>query len=165
MQYGHRGTLRLAAQGGHPGSLLMRAAPPLHIDLARLRMGSATPCSIGRRSFLNTVRLCRPSRVVRRWPCPRLPRGWCLRRSHPQGREASEPAGSAINENRIDHQPQDRQDARHHRAAVGTKSRRRGDRINSEYPLLAQSRHELLHCICPLSGVKQTCRFAPHMSA
>src|SRR5262245_15859213 len=27
-------------------------------------------------------------------------------------------------------------------------------------PLLAQSGHDVLHCICPLSGVKRTCRFA-----
>jgi ABC-type uncharacterized transport system substrate-binding protein len=31
--------------------------------------------------------------------------------------------------------------------------------------LLARSRHELVHRTCPLSGVKRTCRFAPHMSA
>src|SRR5262249_29690262 len=32
-------------------------------------------------------------------------------------------------------------------------------------PLLAQSRHRLVHCTCPLSGVKRTCLFALHLSA
>src|SRR5262245_48159989 len=32
-------------------------------------------------------------------------------------------------------------------------------------PLLAQSGHPWLHRTCPLSGVKQTCCFAVHMSA
>ena len=32
-------------------------------------------------------------------------------------------------------------------------------------PLLALSGHPELHCTCPLSGVKRTCRFALHMSA
>src|SRR5262245_34898511 len=32
-------------------------------------------------------------------------------------------------------------------------------------PLLAQSGHGLLHCTCPLSGVKRTSLFATHMSA
>ena len=32
-------------------------------------------------------------------------------------------------------------------------------------PLLAQSGHRLLHCTCPLSGVKRTSTCAPHMSA
>jgi hypothetical protein len=32
-------------------------------------------------------------------------------------------------------------------------------------PLLALSRHQPLHRTCPLSGVKQTCPFALHLSA
>src|SRR5215831_4433110 len=32
-------------------------------------------------------------------------------------------------------------------------------------PLLAQSRHWVVHCTCLLSGVKRTCRFSTHMSA
>src|SRR5262249_22616913 len=35
----------------------------------------------------------------------------------------------------------------------------------SDCPLLAQSGHWLVHCICPLSGGKRTCLFALHMSA
>jgi hypothetical protein len=34
-----------------------------------------------------------------------------------------------------------------------------------ECPLLAQSGHPELQCTCPLSGAKQTCRFALQMSA
>src|SRR5262245_64779812 len=30
---------------------------------------------------------------------------------------------------------------------------------------MAHSGHRLLHCTCPLSGVKRTCPFALHMSA
>src|SRR5262249_22501386 len=33
-------------------------------------------------------------------------------------------------------------------------------RADGECPLLAQSRHSLLHCTCPLLGVKQTWPFA-----
>src|SRR5262249_33779112 len=45
----------------------------------------------------------------------------------------------------------------------GAWPRRRGDRIADELslsrcPLLAQSRHGLVHCTCPLSGVKRTWR-------
>ena len=36
----------------------------------------------------------------------------------------------------------------------------RSVRRRRECPLLAQSRHELVHCTCPLLGVKRTCRFA-----
>src|SRR6516164_10431795 len=32
-------------------------------------------------------------------------------------------------------------------------------------PLLAQSGHKLVHCTCPLSGVKRTSLFAAQMSA
>src|SRR5262249_31051384 len=32
-------------------------------------------------------------------------------------------------------------------------------------PLLAQSRHELVRCTCPLSGVERTCVVAMHESA
>ena len=32
-------------------------------------------------------------------------------------------------------------------------------------PLLALSGHALVHCKCPLSGVKRTCHFALQMSA
>jgi len=35
----------------------------------------------------------------------------------------------------------------------------------AECPLLAQSGHALVHCKCPLSGVKQTSLFALHLSA
>src|SRR5262245_54554226 len=37
--------------------------------------------------------------------------------------------------------------------------------LPSRCPLLAQSRRERVHCTCPLSGVKRTCRFALQMSA
>jgi len=35
----------------------------------------------------------------------------------------------------------------------------------SQCPLLAHSRHALVHCKCPLSGVKRTWLFAAQMSA
>ena len=50
-------------------------------------------------------------------------------------------------------------------AAHAARARRRGDRITRRCPLLALSGHGPRHCICPLSGVKRTCPFAPHMSA
>ena len=37
--------------------------------------------------------------------------------------------------------------------------------FRSRCPLLAQSGHRLVHCTCPLLGVKRTCLFAPQMSA
>jgi hypothetical protein len=41
----------------------------------------------------------------------------------------------------------------------------RTERRPFECPLLAQSGHGLLHCKCPLSGVKRTCRLHCEMSA
>ena len=48
---------------------------------------------------------------------------------HSQGREARRPAGPAGHQIRADHQPQDRQGARPHRAADAARPRRRGDRM------------------------------------
>ena len=45
------------------------------------------------------------------------------------------------------------------------RARRRGDRISGQCPLLAQSGHRLVHCTCPLLGVKRTWPFALQMSA
>ena len=53
-------------------------------------------------------------------------------------------------------QSQDRKGARPRLPAVAPKSRRRDDRMRHGCPLLAQSRHGLVHCKCPLSRVKQT---------
>jgi hypothetical protein len=50
---------------------------------------------------------------------------------------------------------QDRQGASSYRAADIGRSRQRGDRLNGKCPLLAQSRHGLVHCKCPLLGVKR----------
>ena len=59
-----------------------------------------------------------------------------LRRSHPQGREAGRPAGAGADQVRAGHQPEDRQGAWPHRAAIAARSRRRGDRIGSRCRLL-----------------------------
>ena len=61
--------------------------------------------------------------------CGPVPSGWRLHRPHSQGREAGRPAGPAGHEGRADHQPQDRQGARHHRPAIAARPRRRGDRM------------------------------------
>src|SRR5262245_5873570 len=37
--------------------------------------------------------------------------------------------------------------------------------MRQQCPLLAQSRHALVHCTCLLLGVKRTCLFAMQMSA
>jgi hypothetical protein len=47
-------------------------------------------------------------------------------------------------------------------AALGEK---RVKKCLPECPLLALSGHAELHCTCPLSGAKRTCRFALQMSA
>jgi hypothetical protein len=49
--------------------------------------------------------------------------GWCLCRPHPQGRQASGPAGRTVEQVRAGHQRRDCQDARPHRAAVAALSR------------------------------------------
>src|SRR4029077_12230956 len=51
-------------------------------------------------------------------------------RSHPQGREALRPAGTAANQVRPCHQSQDREGARSRIAADAARPRRRGDRVN-----------------------------------
>jgi hypothetical protein len=51
------------------------------------------------------------------------------------------------------------QDSSRHRALSGYRA------VVAECPLLAQSRHELLHCTRPLSGVKRTLRHIGHLAA
>jgi putative tryptophan/tyrosine transport system substrate-binding protein len=53
-----------------------------------------------------------------------------LRRSHPQGREASRHAGPSADQVRASYKSQDGQGARPHRAALAARSRRRSDRIS-----------------------------------
>jgi putative ABC transport system substrate-binding protein len=66
------------------------------------------------------------------------PSGRRLHRPHSQGREAGRLAGAAGHQGRADHQPQDRQGARHRRPAAAARPRRRGDRVNGS---LHVSRH------------------------
>ena len=70
----------------------------------------------------------RPDLLWARFDRPVPARGR-LCRSHPQGREASRPAGAGADQVRAGDQPQDRQGARPRRAAVAARARRRGDRI------------------------------------
>jgi hypothetical protein len=53
-----------------------------------------------------------------------------LCRSHPQGREASRPAGAGADQIRVGHQPQDREGAWARSAGQAARARRRGDRMN-----------------------------------
>jgi ABC-type uncharacterized transport system substrate-binding protein len=54
-----------------------------------------------------------------------------LRWKDPEGRETGRPAGTAAYHIRVGHQPQDRQGARPHRAAIPPRPRRRGHRITA----------------------------------
>jgi hypothetical protein len=54
-----------------------------------------------------------------------------LRRSHPQGREASRSSGAVADQVRVGDKSQDRQGHRPHHAAVRTRPRRRSDPMNS----------------------------------
>src|SRR5712691_7251757 len=63
-------------------------------------------------------------RLPRRVPARRR-----LRRSHPQGREAGQPAAAGTNQVRTGDQPQDRQGARPHNADDAARHCRRGDRM------------------------------------
>ena len=56
-----------------------------------------------------------------------------LRRKDPQGRQARRSAGPAADQIRAGHQPQDRQGARPHRAAIAPRPRRRGDRMTNRH--------------------------------
>jgi hypothetical protein len=49
-----------------------------------------------------------------------------------------------------------RVDARHVRARDVARALGRGDGMKAVCPLLAQSGHRLVHCTCPLLGVKRT---------
>ena len=71
---------------------------------------------------------------------------------HPQGCEASRPAGAAIDQIRVRHQPSNGASARHRGAASGARHRRPGDRVN-----LAS--HTLVCCICsrPLVARTRSC--------
>src|SRR5262245_22764782 len=61
----------------------------------------------------------------------------------------------------------DRPELRNAMREAGRRSKNSRDPIASPSPcpLLALSRHGLMHCTCPLSGVKRTCLYALHMSA
>src|SRR5262245_31397500 len=60
----------------------------------------------------------------------------------------------------------DRTQARELSATEGCPAFLVGDgNLQEKCPLLAQSGHSLVHCTCPLSGVKRTWLFALHMSA
>jgi len=59
-----------------------------------------------------------------------IPAGCRLRRSNPQGREASRPSGADADQVRNGAQPKDRQGTRPHRAAHPARARRRGDRMS-----------------------------------
>src|SRR5262249_11888912 len=59
-----------------------------------------------------------------------LPACPVLRRSHPQRREASRPAGASADQVRARHQPQNRQGARPRNSSDRARPRRRGDRMN-----------------------------------
>ena len=59
----------------------------------------------------------------------RLSPGRRLRRADSQGREAGRPAGHAVHQVRVRHQPQDRQDARPGIPSAASRHRRRGDRM------------------------------------
>ena len=65
---------------------------------------------------------------------------------------------------RISDQPEDREGARPHGAAIATRPRRRGDRIEplcrDVMALLAHSGHRACPLRCPLLGVKRTCAIA-----
>jgi hypothetical protein len=61
-----------------------------------------------------------------------------------------------------DHQPQDRQEARHHRAAIGAKPRRRGDRI--ELNVRYWHKADIPSCTAH-AGVKRTWRVQCRMPA
>jgi putative tryptophan/tyrosine transport system substrate-binding protein len=58
-----------------------------------------------------------------------VPSGRHLHRPNPQGREARRPAGGAVNQIRVRHQPANRQNARHRGAQPDPIGRRRGDRM------------------------------------
>jgi hypothetical protein len=77
-------------------------------------------------------------RKLRRQHHRRLSPGRRLRRPHPQRREALRPAGPADDQGRADHQPQDRQGARHRDIPNAARHRRRGDRMTAPF--------------CPVSG-------------
>ena len=84
---------------------------------------------------------------------------WRPHRPYPQGREARRPAGPAGYQNRINHQPEDRQGARVEYPTAFNQPRRRGDRIEIHAavhePFMSQSGRRRAADQCPLSGVKK----------
>src|SRR5262249_4595973 len=75
------------------------------------------------------VRRCWRSGELWRPDFRRLPPDRRLRRPSSEGRKTGRPTGPTGNQSRAVHQPQDRQGARHHRAAAVERPRRRVDRV------------------------------------
>jgi ABC-type uncharacterized transport system substrate-binding protein len=65
-----------------------------------------------------------------------LPSQGHLRRKDPEGRQARRPAGTAADQIRAGHQPEDRQGAEPYRAAIAPRPGRRGHRIRRGAPAL-----------------------------
>ena len=74
---------------------------------------------------------CRSRRAdgLRHRSCGHVSSGRRLHRSNPQGREARRPAGLAVDQIRVRHQPANGQGARPRSAADAARPRRRGDRM------------------------------------
>lgn len=64
-----------------------------------------------------------------------------LRRSLPQGRETSRPAGTSPDQIRSRCQPQDRKDSGAYRSALASRPCRRGDRVGRATSAIGASRH------------------------
>ena len=69
------------------------------------------------------------SNGLRSRSCGHVSSGRRLHRSNPQGRQARRPAGLAVDQIRVGHQPANGQSARPRRAAYAARPRRRGDRV------------------------------------
>src|SRR5262249_34459083 len=91
------------------------------------KLAALAPLSDTDNLSMARVRRSRTSSELRRQFCGFLPSGWRLHGPRSKGREASRPAGGAVEQVRTGHQSPDRPHSRPHRATDAARRRRRGD--------------------------------------